>query len=148
MYRCNFSNATLTPWVSRCLVVAGKRILAASCNLRSLLPNMACFKSKKPQLINKLQVPPEIDLSTAENIIAAFNNDFMKRFQHHLELQKDVLSGNKDYGKGCVTRTTFKEILKQSYSDLRTQCTPASTARCDSLCACHSSNLQKLPPTP
>ena len=98
-----------------------------------------CRKSKPPQLIRTLEVPRQINLRTAEEMMTAFNNDFMARFHQHLGVKKDVLAGSKtDYGKGCVTRTAFKEMLQQSYSELDAQCTPAITGRYDSLYACHS----------
>ena len=105
---------------------------------------MDCFKNKEPECISTLQVPPEIDLRYAEKMLAAFNNDFRERLHNHLGVKKDAFSGS----KACVTRAAFKEMFKQSCTDLDEQCTPAITGRYGSFFASHFSNLLKYPPIP
>lgn len=91
---------------------------------------MACcigLKESKP--ITALEVPRNIDLVKAKQMMSVFNNHFMKLLKEHMTIKNDVLATTKDNKKGCVTRVGFKKILNQAYTDLDEQCTPAITGR-------------------
>jgi len=88
-----------------------------------------CIRSKESKPLSALEIPRDIDLATAEQLMSAFNNHFIKLFKQHVGVKDDALANNKDNKKGSVSKAGFRKILKQAHKDLETQCSPAILGR-------------------
>ena len=88
-----------------------------------------CIRSKESKPLSALEIPRDIDLATAEQLMSAFNNHFIKLFKQHVTVKDDALADSKDNKKGSVSKAGFRKILKQAHKDLETQCSPAILGR-------------------